>query len=384
MIVVSTREISRRALLAGCASTLACGHRKAVGLSGLCFVANQAGRSVTVVDLGRFRVRRQIPLDAAPSEVISHSSHKVFVLAPEAGTVYEIDAVKLAVTRRARAGSSAVGMQLAPANDALWILYRDPAALVELPLDSFRPGRRIRLAAPPDAFELSSRGIAAVATARNRTVELASLADANIGRTLLCPDEPSLVIFRKDGRQLLAGSRGARNLTVFDVDRGAVVVRLPLPIEPRHASTNGDGGQIFISGAGMDAVVVVYPYETEIAETILAGRAPDGMAVTDTPGFLLVTNPDTNSITVLDFENNGKLVAAVQVGQEPRSIVVTPAGPGQDQYALVLNEKSGDMAVIRMYNLVSQDPSRRYRPAPLFALIPVGERPVSAAIVMFT
>jgi hypothetical protein len=74
----------------------------------------------------------------------------------------------------------------------------------------------------------------------------------------------------------------------------------------------------------------------------------------------------------------------VQVGQEPRSIVVTPQRKDQDQYALVLNEKSGDMAVVRMYSLVTQDASRRYRPTPLFALIPVGDRPVSAAIVMFS
>jgi DNA-binding beta-propeller fold protein YncE len=204
-----------------------------------------------------------------------------------------------------------------------------------------------------------------------------------VEHTIECADEPSVVVFRKDGRQLIAGSRPARNLTIFD-PAGAVVVKLPLPIEPRHFSTNGDGGQIFVSGAGMDAVVVVYPYETQVAETILAGRAPDGMAVTDTPGLLLVTNPDTNSITVLDFENNGKLVAAVQVGQEPRTILVTPARAGQDQYALVLNQKSGDLAVIRMYSLITQDASRRYRPTPLFALIPVGERPVSAAIVMFS
>jgi DNA-binding beta-propeller fold protein YncE len=381
---VSTRPISRRVLLAGCASALACGHRKAVGLSGICFVANQAGRSVTAVDLGRFRVRRQIPLDAAPSQVVAHPGNKVFVLAPETGTVYEIDAVKLAVTRRARAGNAAIGMQLSPANDSLWILYRDPAALVELPLDSFRPGRRVRLASPPDAFDLSSRGIAAIASAQTRTIALAPLAGAAAERIVECADEPSLLLFRKDGRQLIAASRPSRNLTILDTAQGAVVVKLPVPIEPRHFSTNSDGGQIFVSGGGMDAVVVVYPYETQVAETILAGRAPEGMAVTDTPGLLLVTNPETNTITVLDFENNGKLVAAVQVGQEPRSVLVTPARAGVDQYALVLNEKSGDLAVIRMYSLVTQDATRRYRPTPLFALVPVGDRPVSAAIVMFS
>jgi DNA-binding beta-propeller fold protein YncE len=71
----------------------------------------------------------------------------------------------------------------------------------------------------------------------------------------------------------------------------------------------------------------------------------------------------------------------VQVGRGPCRIVLTPDG----QYALVLNEKSGDMAVVRMLAL-STTPNGSYRrfkpaPAPIFTLIPVGERPVSAAIV---
>ena len=115
-----------------------------------------------------------------------------------------------------------------------------------------------------------------------------------------------------------------------------------------------------------------------IAETMLAGRAPAGMAVTDSPPYLLVTNPETNSLTVLNFDNPGrKLVGVVQVGQEPRHVLITP----DQQYALVLNEKSGDMAVVRIQSLLNSDISRRYRPMPLFTMVPVGERPVSAAVV---
>jgi DNA-binding beta-propeller fold protein YncE len=71
----------------------------------------------------------------------------------------------------------------------------------------------------------------------------------------------------------------------------------------------------------------------------------------------------------------------VQVGRGPCRIVLTPDG----QYALVLNEKSGDMAVVRMLAL-STTPNgsyRRFKPASasIFTLIPVGEHPVSVAIV---
>jgi DNA-binding beta-propeller fold protein YncE len=380
--VVPPSDISRRALLVSSAGLLACGRRKATGFRGFCFVANQESRSVTVVDLSRFRVRQQIALGAAPSAVLAHPTEsKVYVLTPQEGTVFEIDAVSHAITRRARAGNTAAAMQLAPSGDALWVLYREPAALVELPFTTFEPARRIRLASTPDSFDLSRENRAAIASQQNRSIVVASLANASIERTINAGAEPSLLRFQADGRQILAGSRPERSLGIFQTDSGKIVVRLPLPLEPRHFCFNADGGQLFVSGNGMDAVVIVYPYRTEVAETMLAGHAPDGMAVTDSPPFLLVTNPQSNSITVLDFDNMGKkLVAAVQVGQEPRHILITP----DKQYALVLNRKSGDMAVIRIYSLTNQDSMRRYRyPTPLFTMIPVGEHPVDAAIVSF-
>jgi YVTN family beta-propeller protein len=92
-----------------------------------------------------------------------------------------------------------------------------------------------------------------------------------------------------------------------------------------------------------------------------------------------VANPDSDKVTVFDIDTR-ELVAVVQVGRGPRSIHMTP----DDEYALVLNQESGDMAVIRTRSLVSPDGSaRRYKAAPLFTLIPVGEKPVGAAVVAF-
>ena len=373
---VARSPISRRTLLLSPALALAaCRKPKATRFPGYCFVANQDGRSVAVVDLSGFRVRKQIHLDAAPTVVLRHPEHPVvFVLAPQSGTVYEIDAVSLAIGRTARAGNQAADMRISPRGDALWVLYRDPAALVEMPLNSLRPGRRIRLSAPPDDFDLSSENRAAIAIRQDRSIVIASLTSATIERTIAAGAEPSIVRFQSDGKQLIAGSRPDRSVTMFDVSTGKTVVRLPLPLEPRHFCFNSDGGQLFISGDGMDAVVIVYPYRTEVAETILAGRAPGVMAITDTsPSYLLVANPETSDITVFDVDSR-KLVAVVQVGRQPGSILITP----DNQYVLVLNEESGDLAVIRIFSLAGR---YRYKPAPLFTMIPVGERPVSAAVV---
>jgi DNA-binding beta-propeller fold protein YncE len=377
MEIVARCPISRRTLLLSPALALAdCRKPKATRFPGYCFVANQDGRSVAVVDLSNFRVRKQIHLDAAPAVVLRHPQRPVvFVLAPQSGMVYEIDAATLETGRTARAGSQAVDMRVSPRGDALWVLYREPAALVELPLDSLRPARRIHLSAQPDDFDLSSDNRAAIASRQGRSIVMASLTSAAIERTIAAGAEPSIVRFQSDGKQLIAGNRPERSVTIFDVPTGKTVVRLPLPLEPRHfCFTPNDGGQLFISGDGMDAVVIVYPYQTEVAETILAGHAPGVMAITDTsPSYLLVANPETSGIMVFDVDTR-KLVALVEVGRQPGSILITP----DNQYALVLNEQSGDMAVIRIFSLAGR---YRYKPAPLFTLIPVGERPVSAAVV---
>jgi YVTN family beta-propeller protein len=309
---------------------------------------------------------------------------KAYVLAPANGTIYEIEAGLLTITRRVRAGNTAIAMRLSRDGKALWVLYRDPAGLVEIPFDTMRPGRRIRLSTPPADFDLSREtDDACVVSTSARTISVVSLAQSSLSRTIQAATEPSIARFRTDGSQLITGSQPDRSLTIYDVPTGKTIVRLPLSIAPREFCFTADGGHLYVSGDGMDAVVSVFPYRTEVWETLLAGHAPGVMAIAESdrpPAYLLVANPDADRVTVLDVET-GNLVALVQVGSEPRTIVITP----DNEYALVLNEKSGDMAVIRIFSLggnqVGGDRVKRYKSAPLFTMIPVGERPVSAAVV---
>jgi YVTN family beta-propeller protein len=177
------------------------------------------------------------------------------------------------------------------------------------------------------------------------------------------------VRFQSNGRSLLAANLDDRMLTIADVASGRVVTHLPLAVRPDNVCFNSDAGQLFITGDGMDAVVIVYPYQTEVAETVLAGHAPGAMAAA--PGLLFVANPSSNSVTSLDIETH-KAIAAAPVGAEPGHITITP----DNQYALVLNHRSGDMAVIRIAAVIA----KRSKSAPLFTMIPVGSKPVSAAV----
>jgi len=383
-------SISRRALIAGAVFTAACEKPKATGILGFCFIANRKSRTVSVLDLSRFRVRTHIALDSAPDEAVTGKNAHAYVLSRDTATIYEIDPVSLSVSRRAKAGNQALAMRLSRGGDAIWVLLRDPAELVQFPLDTLKPGRRLRLASPADAFELSRETeYACLLTRQHRSLDLVSLERAAIERTVLSAVEPSIVCFRRDGKHLICGSEAARSLTIYDTATGRTVVTLPLGLAPRHFCTTSDGGQLYITGSGMDAVVTVYPYRTEVAETRLAGHSPGAMAVAEaragesTPSLLMIANPGSDEVTVLDIDT-GRLAALVQVGKEPSQILITP----DRQYALVLNEGSGDIAVIRTVSLSGNQAGgervKRYKSAPLFTLLPVGERPVSATVLTFS
>jgi len=347
-------------------------------------VANRDGRTVAVVDLTRFRTRKQMPLDAAPSQVLARpKTTQAYVLTPSNATVHELEAGTLEFTRRARAGNEALGMRMSRDGKSLWVLCRDPASLIEIPFETMRPGRHIRLTDAPLDFDLNGKADeACVVSGAAKTLTMVSLADSSVSRTIQAAAEPCIARFRSDGLQLIAGSQADRSLTFYDTPTGKTIVRMPLSIAPREFCFTADGN-LYVTGDGMDAVVSVFPYRTEVWETLLAGHAPGAMAVSEgaqPPAYLLVTNPKSDTVTVLDVES-GKLVALVQVGSGPRQIVLTP----DNEYALVLNEGSGDMAVIRIFSLggnqVGGDRVKRYKQAPLFTMIPVGAGPISAAVV---
>jgi YVTN family beta-propeller protein len=357
----------------GAAALAGCARRRSRGFPGYAFVANAGARTVAAVDLNAFVLARQIGMDSAPGAVLANPLRPgVFVLMPESGAVCEIDAARLAVVRKTRPGNPAVAMRLAADGKSLWVLQT--RALVRLDSSRLRAVETIPLPGVAVDFDLTGDGRAAVGFPAERRLALVRMGTRSIIHLVDAGCAPSLVRFQGDGKQVLVGSRADRSMTIFDAASGRTVVRLPLAVEPVNCCFNADGGQMFVTGPGMDAVAIVYPYQTEVGETILAGRTPDGMAVSGTPPYLFVANPESGNITVLDIDTR-KLVAALAVGQEPRHILITP----DNRYALVLNWRSGNMAVIR----ISAFTDRRHRndPAPLFTIVPVGAQPVAAAVV---
>jgi len=370
----------RSVVLAGLGALSACTRQKAKGFSGYAFIANSDGGAVAAVDLEVFAVARHIRVDGAPTAVVARPKRsRVYALTPANGAVHEIRTGNLTFAGKLQVARSAITMRLSPSARTIYVLCREPRKLVAVAFEPMRVDWELPLPADPFDIDASPDGsLLAISYGVAHALTFVDLARRQAFPLVQTSGEIGAVRFQSDSRQLIAANLSQRMLSVYHAPSRRLIVNLPLAVRPDQLCFNADGGQLFVTGDGMDAVVVVYPYYTpQIGETVLAGHNPGAMATSASPGYLFVANPKSGDVSILDIETR-RVVAVTPVGTEPSYITITP----DNQYALVLNQASGDMAVIRIPNVTrAVNEQRRWKKGPLFMLIPVGSKPVSAAIV---
>jgi len=362
--------ISRRTILA-LPLAVAC-TRPQEGFRGYAFIANQEGGAVAAVDLGALAVARHIPLEGAPTEVMAAAQRpSVYALTPENGTVHEIQIDNLKLARKLAVASQAITMALAVGDRTLYVLAREPRLLIAMALDSFKVDWKLPLPDEPVGMALSPDGkTAAVSSAQ--AVYLVDLEARRLSAPLGQGDYGPIQ-FHAEGKTLLAGNREERLLSVYSVEARRLITHLPISVRPDQFCLSRDRGQLFVTGEGMDAVVVVWElFSTpEVGDTVLAGHAPGAMDVSE--DLLFIASPTSGDVSILSIPTR-KVIAVVPVGSDPGFIRVM----ANDQYALVLNRKSGDVAVLSVPAIKQK--KNRYKTAALLTVIPVGSRPVSAVV----
>ncbi len=367
------RPIARRAVLSLPFAALvhqSCASRRA-GFRGYAFIANEEGQAVAAVDLEALAVARHIPLDSAPVDVLALRTRPfVYALTPQNGSLQEIQADRLSFARKLAVGQEAIAMRLASDERAMFVLTKEPKALVRVALDKLTVDWKLPLPEDPHDLAISADGKMA-AVSMGQSVRLIDLGARRIGDPLGPPADIGIVRFLSDSRTLVAANRTERMLSLYEVASSRLIANLPIAVRPDNLCFSADGGQLYVTGEGVDAVVIVYPYRIEVGQTVLAGHAPGAMAASDS--YLFVASPTSGDVTILNISSQ-KVIGVLSVGSDPGFVAVTP----DDQYALVLNRKSGDVAVLRV-DLIA--PNRyKERAAKLLTVIPVGSKPVSAAV----
>jgi DNA-binding beta-propeller fold protein YncE len=381
--------LTRRQYLAltGFALANACRTRKGTGFAGYALVSNAGGRALSVVDLTQFRVARSISLAAPASKVLPASKSGCFVLTPSNGSVALLDP-ELRVIKSRRFSDDLSDISLSPDGETVLATSADKHELIVARATSLDVLRRVKLSGepvsmtvPPLAFqdEKTKPPYVALST-KQGAVELL---DLKTGRHFSHSFSGPVgeVRFRADGERLLAANLQERCLTALTTPDLNTIAELPLAMQPKNLCFNADQGQLFVSGEGMDAVAIIFPYNPlDVDQTVLAGRDPGVMACSANPAYLFVGSASGSDVCILNIDSR-KMIGIVDAGQRPTYIAVTP----DSQYALVLAQSSGTMAVIHIPDvLANAGNAAKWRSkitAGLFTLLNVGDQPVHVAVV---
>jgi DNA-binding beta-propeller fold protein YncE len=359
--------------LSGVVLAEACSRKKATGYEGYALIATSGEDSLAVVDLTAFKLLTPIHLGASPTAVLAGPSDgPTYALTGSTGTVHVVDRNLNKVGSR-KVADELFDLAILPDGKRLVAISSGGRELIEIDGSSLHVNRRHKLQAEPIGLDVTSTQYAAVSTGEHGVVELFNLANGQHTRTRL-PGRIGAVRFRRDGALLLVANLHHRLLTALEVPTLRVVAELPLAMQPENLCFNSDGGQVFVSGTGMDGVAIVFPYNTlEVEQTVLAGRAPGVMACSEDPGYLFVASRNGSDVCIFDITTR-KMIGIVEIGGLPGHMAITP----DSQYALVLGEKSGGMAVIHIPAIRG---NKWKSGASLFTMIPVGNKPIDAAIV---
>lgn len=364
-------EIPRRAFLAGLTAT-ACSRKRAARYHGWLFVASGGSKSVAVADLAFFRRLATIPLPHAPEQLF-HAGGRVFATCREGQVLVEIDPQTLRVVGRMGLPGKPVAARLAPGNKTAIVVTDEPAALLMVDLAKRHVTARLPLPGAASDLDLS-QGQAGIAIPSRNALARVVLPELKLMGTTDVGVACEALRFRRDGKTILAGAPAAREIVSIDAATGKLLARLPLPIAPSHFCFNGDGGQMFVTGVGEDAVAIVSPFQNEVDQTILAGRTPYAMAVSESRNLLFVTNMESGDLTILDIDTRSRS-ASVHVGENPGDVLLTPDG----EYALVIDRRTGNVSVVRITTVLD----RKVRTKPLFTVFPTAADARSAIIVPF-
>ncbi len=357
----------------------ACGRKIGAGFPGYALIATAGETGMSVIDLSDFQLIQQVPLGGAPHEVFGAAgSERSYVLTPMTGSIHAIDASFKRVRSRKLADRLEAFRLTSDSKYALAIEGHS-RELLEVETASLNVTRRWKLSAEPVSLDVAVDGSVAISTGERAVLEFVDRKTGQQKRK-----ELSGIIgqarFRADGKLLMVANCKEQVLTALDVPSLQVVVDLPVAMQPENLCFSGDGGQLFVSGPGMDGIAIAFTYlPLEVEQTVLGGRDPGVMACAGNT-YLLIASASGSDVCILTVARR-RMVGIVEVGQKPSFIAVTP----DNQYALVLNEASGDMAVIHLSSIQDKlgdaAKMRGKAGASLFTMLPVGNGPVHAAIV---
>jgi DNA-binding beta-propeller fold protein YncE len=154
--------------------------------------------------------------------------------------------------------------------------------------------------------------------ASNGQESKASIVDLKTLKTLskvATGENPDAILYEPGRQEVYTFNGRGKSATVFEAGTGKVVATIPLSGKPEFATTDTNAGRVYCNLEDKSQVVVIDTKTHKVVNTwpIAPGEEASGMAI-DVASHRLFIGCNNNLMVMMD-NTNGKIIAAVRIGQ---------------------------------------------------------------------
>jgi YVTN family beta-propeller protein len=347
------------------------------------YVTNGASGTVTVLDVVRVRLDREIAVGQNPVAVAANPArNEVYVVnsgaADSHGSISVIDAEKNAVSATIPVHRQPVSIDLDHDGKLAYVANSGSNTVSVIDVTARKEIATIGVGEKPQAARVSADGKTLVVA--NRGGNSVSVVDAGSRRVRAiftgCPGANNVVILPDSSKAFAACADGHQVMAIAlahdaQPDRPAQPDKLEALLDvgrgPAHLTLKPDGGETFVLNSLSNSVSELYNTTNEVGSTYLIGNGPASGAVTSDNSLLYVANARSQYVTLYSIED-GKRAGSVHVGDGPSAMAFSRAG----HLLFVVDSGTDDVAAIRT--------STRS----LLTLLPAGRGPNAIAVKGFS
>jgi YVTN family beta-propeller protein len=247
------------------------------------YVSNLKARSVSIVDLGTFKVVRTLrseTLDVPHGLAFTPDGRRLLLTSEGSRRLFLIDAARDVVqrsltTNQARAHMVAMGQ----GGKRAFVANVGSNSITVLKLPELRVARHIKVGAGPEGIAATPNGRwVLVALQGTDQVAIVDAGDGQVLGRLPTGRTPIRIAVVPRSSLALVSNRGSNDVTILDILERRVKTTVRVGDHPGGLTTNARGTRAYVCNNGSNSVSVVSLPGFEVTDEIAVGAHPDGIA----------------------------------------------------------------------------------------------------------
>lgn len=297
-------------------------------------VANTGDDSLSIIDCSSWteNYRIYMPVGSGPYALAkSKESPCIFVSQYYADSLLYVNLQSRKVEKSLFLGRRPSYMVADTLKNCLYVTNMDSDSVSIIAMDDIGLIGQLAVGSMPQGIDCNFDAELAVANTHSNSIYIISTVDYGIIKTIKLKPYPFQVKYSFNKRRLFVGCSCSENqdrgsIVVFNTDDYSIEYEIILEGIPGQIYETRDGRHILAASMGEGGLQIIDIEKRKVIKTIPTNGMSHGIAVDKHEKYAYVTNPDDDSISIIDWKKC-KRITNITVGKEPNGILFISDDP---------------------------------------------------------